>query len=68
MIPVSISSKKSDDFHTPSNIIFPQISKWFSASKLALKIDETNIINFITKDLPQHASSNGCKNNMQKNQ
>jgi len=35
------------------------MSKWFTASKLALSMDETNIIKFIWSNSPQYAST-GC--------
>jgi hypothetical protein len=37
---VIISSKKFDDFHTTSNIILSQMSKWFTASKFALNLEK----------------------------
>jgi hypothetical protein len=30
------------------------MSKWFSANKLSLNLDKTNIIKFITKNSPQY--------------
>jgi hypothetical protein len=33
---IIISSKKFDDFHTRSNTVVSQISKWYFANKLAL--------------------------------
>jgi hypothetical protein len=51
---VIISSEKFDDFHTMSNIVLIQMGKWFSAKKLALNLDKTNIVIFMTKCLPQH--------------
>jgi hypothetical protein len=40
-----------------SNIFLSQISIWFSADKLALNLDKTNITTFITKKSPQHTLS-----------
>jgi hypothetical protein len=37
----------------------PHISKWFTANKLALNLDKTNIIKFITNNSPQYALSIG---------
>jgi hypothetical protein len=61
-ISVIISSKKFDDFHTMSDIVLSQMSKCFSADKLALTLDKINIIKFIIKNSPQHALSIGYKN------
>jgi hypothetical protein len=33
------------------------MSKWFSAKTLALDVDKTNIIKFMTKNSPQHTVS-----------
>jgi hypothetical protein len=30
------------------------MSKWFSANKLSLTLDKTNVIKFVTKKLPQY--------------
>jgi hypothetical protein len=57
---VIIYSKKFDDFHT-SKIVVCQMSKWFSADKLALQLDKTNIIKFTTKNSSQHTLSIGFK-------
>jgi hypothetical protein len=37
------------------------MSKWFAANKLALSVDETNIIKFIMKNSPQHTLNIGYK-------
>jgi hypothetical protein len=47
---VIISSKNLDDFCTLPNKVLSQMSKWFSASKLSLNLDKTNVIQFITKN------------------
>jgi hypothetical protein len=57
---VIISCKNFEDFHT-SNIILSQMSTWFSAKKLALYLDKTNIKKFITKNSPLHNLSIGYK-------
>jgi hypothetical protein len=44
---VIISSKKL--MTSTSNIVLFQMSKWFSADKLALNLHKTNIIKFIRK-------------------
>jgi hypothetical protein len=35
------------------------MSKWFTANKLALNLDKTNIIKFITNNSPKYALSTG---------
>jgi hypothetical protein len=52
-----ISCKKSNDFHTLSNIVLCHMNKWFSANKLALNLDKANIIKSVTKSSPQHTLS-----------
>jgi hypothetical protein len=37
------------------------MNKWFSAKKLALNLDKTNIIKFITKNSHPHTLSIGYK-------
>jgi hypothetical protein len=61
---VIISSKKFGNFHTRSNIVLAQMSEWFSANKLALSLDKTNVIKFIKNNSPQHTSSIGYMKNM----
>jgi hypothetical protein len=58
---VIISSKKFGQFHTTSNIVRSQMSKWFSTNKLDINPDKINIIKFITKNSPQHTLSTGYK-------
>jgi hypothetical protein len=50
---VIISSKNLDDFCMLWNRVVSHMSKWFAANKLALNLDKTNIIKFITVNLPQ---------------
>jgi hypothetical protein len=59
-ISVIISSKNFDDFCTKSNIVLSHMSKWFTANKLALNLDKTNTIKFVTNNSPQYALSIGC--------
>jgi hypothetical protein len=46
--------------HTMPNIL-SQMIKWFSAKKLTLNLDKTNVIKFIMKNSPQHTLSIGYK-------
>jgi hypothetical protein len=50
---VIISSKNLDEFCMLSNRVLSLMSKWFAANKLALNLDKTNIIKFITINVPQ---------------
>jgi hypothetical protein len=54
---VIISSKHFDDFCAKPNIVLSHMSKWFTDKKLALYLDKTNIIKFITNNSPQYALS-----------
>jgi hypothetical protein len=56
---VIIYNKNVDDFCATSNIIVSHTSKWFTDNKLALNLDKTNIIKFITNNSPQYALSIG---------
>jgi hypothetical protein len=47
---VIISSKNFDDFCAKSNIVLSHMSTWFTANKLALNLDKTNIIKFISNN------------------
>jgi hypothetical protein len=40
---VTVSSKKFDAFHTRSNTVLTQMSKWFSAKKLAFNLDKYGV-------------------------
>ena len=37
-----------------SSKVLSQMSKWFSANKLSLNLEKTNVIKFITKNSPQY--------------
>jgi hypothetical protein len=51
---VLISSKDFDDFCTISNTVLSHMIKWFTANKMALNMDKTNIIRFKTNNTPQY--------------
>jgi hypothetical protein len=51
---VTISGKHVNDYCILSNKVLSQMSKWFSANKLSLNLEETNVIKFITKNSPQY--------------
>jgi hypothetical protein len=48
---VIIYNKNMDDFCILPNKVLSQMSKWFSANKLTLNLDKTNVIKFIIKKL-----------------
>jgi hypothetical protein len=56
---VIISTRKFDDFRRLSNIVLTHKSKWFTANRLTLNLDRTNIIKFIANNSPQHALNIG---------
>jgi hypothetical protein len=56
---VIIPSKISDNFCLMSNTVLSNVSKWYTANKLALNLDKTNVIRFITNILPQYALNTG---------
>jgi hypothetical protein len=60
---VIISSKNSVDFCIVLNTELSHMSKWFTVNKLALNLDKTNIIKFITSNSPQYALSIGYDEN-----
>lgn len=49
-----ISNKTVYDFCTTPNIVLSRISEWFTADKLALNLNKTNIIQFITNTIIHH--------------
>jgi hypothetical protein len=51
---VLISTKNLDDFCTISNTVLSHISEWFTANKMALNLDKTNIIQFKTNNTLQY--------------
>jgi acetyl-CoA carboxylase beta subunit len=51
---VIVYNKNLDDFCVLSNKVLSHMSKYFSANKLSLNLDKTNVIKFITKSSPQY--------------
>jgi hypothetical protein len=49
---MSCASKMSDDFCTVSNLVLSHMSKFLATYKLALTLDKTNTIKFITNNSP----------------
>jgi hypothetical protein len=52
---VIIYSKYFDDFCLMSNIVLSRMSKWFTANKVALNPDKSNVITFIGNNSAQYA-------------
>jgi len=48
------SSQNVADFSSVSNILPSDVSAWFTASKLAISLDEMKIVKFIISDSPQY--------------
>jgi hypothetical protein len=65
---VVISNRNFDDFCAKSNTVLSHMSKWFTANKLALNLDKTNIIKFIKNNSPQYALSIGFMESIYKSQ
>jgi hypothetical protein len=42
-----VSGRNVDDFPSVSNIVLSHMSKWFTANKLTLNVDQVNIVNYI---------------------
>jgi hypothetical protein len=51
---VIISGKNSHDCCMLSSKVLSQTCKWFSANKLSLNLEKTNVIKFITNNSPQY--------------
>ena len=49
---IIISSRNFKDFSSVSNLVLSHMIKWFAANNLVLHLDKTNIMKFITKNLP----------------
>jgi hypothetical protein len=44
---VIISNRNFEDFSTVSNLVLSHMTEWFTANKLVLNLDKTNIMKFI---------------------
>jgi hypothetical protein len=60
---VIIFCKNLDDFCILSNKDHSQMSQWFSANKLSLYLDKTNVTKFVAKISPQYPLNIGCNDN-----
>jgi hypothetical protein len=49
------------DFSATSNLVLSRMTEWFAANKLILNLEKTNIMKFVTKNLPHYALTIGYK-------
>jgi len=58
---VTISNRNFIEFSTTVNLVLARMIEWFSANKLILNLEKTNILKFVTNNLPYCALSIGHK-------
>jgi hypothetical protein len=58
---VIISNGNFKDFSATSNLVLSRMIEWFAANKLILNLEKTNVMKFVTKNLPHCALTIGCK-------
>jgi hypothetical protein len=58
---VIISNRKFIEFSTTANVVLAHMIEWFSANKLVLNWEKTNIMKFVTNNLPYCALTIGHK-------
>jgi hypothetical protein len=56
-----ISNRNFIEFSTTANVVLARMIEWFSANKLILNLEKTNILKFVTNNLPYCALSIGHK-------
>jgi hypothetical protein len=49
---VTISNRNFKDFSATSNLVLSRMIEWFAANKLILNLEKTNIMKFVTKNMP----------------
>ena len=59
---VRISNESFIDFSTSANQVLAHMTEWFSANKLVLNLEKTNIMKFVTINLPYCALTVSYKN------
>jgi len=52
---VIISNRNFIQFSTTANLVLAHMTEWFSANKLVLNLEKTNIMKFVTNNLPYYA-------------
>jgi hypothetical protein len=58
---VIITNGNFKDFSATSNLVLSHIIEWFAANKLILNLEKTNVMKFVTKNLPHCALTIGYK-------
>ena len=58
---VVISNSNFTEFSTTVNLVLAHIIEWFSANRLVLNLKKTNILKFVTNNLPYCALTIGHK-------
>ena len=58
---VIISNRNCIEFSTTANLVLARMIEWFSANKFFLNLEKTNILKFVTNNLPYCALSIGHK-------
>jgi hypothetical protein len=58
---VAISNGNFRDFSATTNLVLSRMIEWFAANKLILNLEKTNIIKFVTKNMPHCALTIGYK-------
>jgi hypothetical protein len=58
---VIISNGNFRDFSATSNLVLSRMIEWFAANKLFINLEKTNIMKFVTKNLPHCALTIGYK-------
>jgi hypothetical protein len=58
---VIISNRNFKDFSATSNVVLSRMIEWFAANKLILNLENTNVMKFVTKNLPHCALTIGYK-------
>ena len=58
---VLISNSNLTEFSTTANLILARMIEWFSASRLVSNLEKTNVLKFVTNNLPYCAMTIGHK-------
>jgi len=58
---VIISNRNFIEFSTTVNLVLARMIEWFSANKIVLNLEKTDILKFVTNNLPYCALSIGHK-------
>jgi hypothetical protein len=58
---VIISKGNFKDFSATSNLVLSRMIEWFAANKFILNLERTNVMKFVTKNLPHCALTIGYK-------